>query len=152
MKSNLREKSREERFDEVFQIVLIIVALSFDILWVSGRTPIPEIAVFIFALSFWAIGNLKGGVWEYPLKLGSFNLTIILFTNFYLISIHGDLAALGIWEMVWGALLLPLLCTVITVSLGQYLKETIDRSLTRDILIGGTLGYMISMSLLFMFG
>ena len=50
----MREKDREERFDEVFQIVLIVVALSFDILWNSGRVPIAEISVFIFTLTIWA--------------------------------------------------------------------------------------------------
>ena len=46
----MRERSREERFDEVYQIVLIVVALSFDILYVTRRTPFAEIAVFIFVL------------------------------------------------------------------------------------------------------
>ncbi len=96
MKLKLPEKSREERFDEVFQMVLIVVALSFDILWTTGRIPFAEILVFIYALTFWAYGNLKGGIWEYPLKLGSFNLSLTLLTNFYVISIYGDLAVLGL--------------------------------------------------------
>jgi len=70
----LSERSREQRFDEVYQVILIVVALSFDILWISGHFPIAEIAVFIWILTFWAFGNLKGGIWEYPLKVGSFNL------------------------------------------------------------------------------
>ncbi|MHA2386366.1 MAG: hypothetical protein ACXAEE_09175, partial [Candidatus Thorarchaeota archaeon] len=69
----MNEKSRAQRFDEVYQMVLIIVALSFDILWSTGRLPIAEIAVFIFVLVLWAYGNLKGETWEYPLKLGSCN-------------------------------------------------------------------------------
>lgn len=143
MNLKLREKSREERFDEVFQLVLIVVALSFDILWTTGRTPIAEIAVFIYALFFWAYGNLRGGIWEYPFKLGSFNLSIMLLTNFYVLSIFNDLAIISLWEIVIGAFILPALCLSVTVVLISYLKETIDLSITSYIVIGITLGYII---------
>ncbi|MFW9973893.1 MAG: hypothetical protein ACFFDQ_01320 [Candidatus Thorarchaeota archaeon] len=139
----MREKSREERFDEVFQLVLIVVALSFDILWTTGRTPIAEIAVFIYALFFWAFGNLKGGIWEYPCKLGSFNLSIMLLTNFYVLSIFDSLAILLLWEIVVGVIVLPAICFTITVVLILYLKETIDFKITGYIVIGITFGYMI---------
>jgi len=145
------ERSREERFDDVFQMVLIVVALSFDILWTSGRIPIAEIAVFIFALTIWAYGNLKGGIWEYPLKLGSFNLSLILLTNFYIISIYGDLTILALWEVFVGVIIMPLLCLTIAAGLASYLKENLDQSITRGILIGGTLGYIISISALLFF-
>ncbi|MFW9927377.1 MAG: hypothetical protein ACFFDM_11540 [Candidatus Thorarchaeota archaeon] len=55
------EKSREERFDEVFQMVLIVVALSFDILWTTGRIPFAEILVFIYALTFLGVWQSQGG-------------------------------------------------------------------------------------------
>ncbi|MHA2118239.1 MAG: hypothetical protein ACW98J_04905 [Candidatus Thorarchaeota archaeon] len=142
------EKSREERFDEVFQMVLIVVALSFDILWATGRLPIAEIAVFVFVLMIWAYGNLKGGIWEYPLKLGSINLAIILLTNFYTVAVFGDLAFLGLWGLVISAFVLPLICVAITLSLVSYLRESVDRQITMGILVGGTLGYILSMSLL----
>ena len=145
------EKSRQQRFDDVFQMVLIVVALSFDILWTSGRTPMAEIAVFIFALTIWAYGNLKGGIWEYPLKIGSFNLSLILFTNFYIISIYGDLTVLTLLEVVMGTLVMPILYVIISVGIARYLKDTIDIRITRDILIGGTLGYILSVSLLIFF-
>jgi hypothetical protein len=61
----LSERSREQRFDEVYQVILIVVALSFDILWTSGHFPLAEIAVFMWILAFWAFGNLKGGIWEF---------------------------------------------------------------------------------------
>lgn len=144
MNPKLSEKSREERFDEVFQMVLIVVALSFDILWTSGRIPIAEIMVFIYALTFWAYGNLKGGIWEYPLKLGSFNLSLTLLTNFYVISIYGDLTILGMWEIVLGVFVLPIFCLIITALLVSYLKETVDRRLSSYIVIGVTIGYILS--------
>ncbi|MHA1949390.1 MAG: hypothetical protein ACXAAO_02950 [Candidatus Thorarchaeota archaeon] len=102
-------------------------------------------------LVLWAYGNLRGGMWEYPLKLGSFNLAIILLTNFYVISIYGDLAILGLWEIAMGAFVLPIVCVIITASLASYLKEALDRPATLGVVIGGTLGYMISMSLLLLF-
>jgi len=139
----LREKSREERFDEVYQLVLIVVALSFDILWTAGKTPIVEIAVFIYALAFWAYGNLKGGIWEYPLKLGSFNLSIMLLTNFYILSIFQDFSIIPILEIAIGAFVLPAICLVITILLISYLRETIDLSLTSYIVIGITIGYIV---------
>ncbi len=144
----MREKSREERFDEVFQIVLIVVALSFDILWKLDRIPIAEIAVFIFTISIWAYGTLKGGIWEYPLKIGSFNLSLMLLTNFYVISIYGDLTIVGLLERIVGALVLPLVCLMISLVLASYLKDTLDRGTTLGILLGGTLGYMISINML----
>jgi len=147
----MREKNREERFDEVFQIVLLVVALSFDIIWTSERVPIAEIAVFIFTLAIWAYGNLKGGIWEYPLKIGSFNLSLMLLTNFYVISIYGDLTLVGIGERLVGAFVLPIICFIISLSLASYLKETLDRDTTRGILIGGTLGYVASISMLLLF-
>ncbi|MGY5881604.1 MAG: hypothetical protein RTV31_15240 [Candidatus Thorarchaeota archaeon] len=147
----MREKSREERFDEVFQIVLIVVALSFDILWTSGRIPIAEIAVFIFTLSIWAYGNLKGGTVEYPFKIGSFNLALMLLTNFYVISIYGDLALVGVLERVVGAIILPVACLFISLLLASYMKDTLDRSTTHGILFGGTIGYMMSINLLLIF-
>jgi hypothetical protein len=148
VKWELNERSREERFDQVFQMVLIVVALSFDILWSAGRIPIAEIAVFIFALTIWAYGNLKGGKIEYPYKIGSFNLFILLLTNFYSFAVFGDLAYLGLWELVISAIVLPMICIAITLCLVSYLKDLLDKEITNGILIGGTLGYMISMSLL----
>ena len=147
----MREKDREERFDEVFQIVLIVVALSFDILWNSGRVPIAEISVFIFTLCIWAYGNLKGGMVEYPFKIGSFNLALMLLTNFYVISIYGDLALVGMLERIVGAIVLPIVCLIISLSLASYLKDTLDRSTTVGILIGGTIGYMASINMLLLF-
>jgi hypothetical protein len=142
----MREKSREERFDDVFQIVLIVVALSFDILWIS-KVPIAEILVFIFALVIWAYGNLKGSKTEYPFKIGSFNLLIILLTNFYSSAAFTYLEGLDIWLVIISAIVLPLLCLVISYSLARYLKDALDKEITRGILFGGTLGYMISMTL-----
>ncbi|MFW9911319.1 MAG: hypothetical protein ACFFEU_02555 [Candidatus Thorarchaeota archaeon] len=147
----MSERTREQRFDDVFQMVLIIVALSFDILWAIGRFPVAEIAVFIFVLMIWAYGNLKGGVLEYPFKLGSFNLAIILLTNFYAVAMFGDMTLLGLWELVISAFALPLICVAITLSLVSYLRESIDREITMGIVIGGTVGYIFSMSLFFIF-
>lgn len=148
----MTEKSREERFDEVFQMILIVVALSFDILWISGRFPIAEIAVFIYVLSFWAYGNLKGGVWEYPLKLGSFNLSITLMTNFYIVGVFGDIGLLDLWGIGLSIIALPALCLILSIVLAAYLKESADRSMVVPILIGGTLGYAISMSAVILLG
>jgi len=144
----MRERSREERFDDVYQMVLIVVALSFDILWSSGRPGIAEVVVFIFALSIWAYGNLKGGIWEYPLKIGSFNLALILLTNFYVISIYGDLTILALWEVLLGVVVMPLVCVTIAAGIASYLKENLDQGITRGVLIGGTLCYVISISAL----
>ena len=144
----MAERSREQRFDDVYQMVLIVVALSFDILWASDRMPIAEIAVFIFALTIWAYGTLKGGIWEYPLKVGSFNLSLILLTNFYVISIYGDLTILAMWEVLLGVIVMPLVCISIAAGIASYLKDTLDQSITRGILIGGTLGYMLSITAL----
>ena len=149
----MRERSREERFDQVFQMILIVVALSFDILWTAAvRLPIAEIAVFIFALVIWAYGNLKGGIIEYPFKIGSFNLLILLLTNFYSFAVFGDMVYLGLWELVISALVLPLVCLSITISIFSYLKDLLDKEVTYGIVIGGTLGYVISMSLLIILG
>ena len=148
----MREKSCEERFDEVFQMVLIIVALSFDLLWAAGNVPLAEIAVFIFVLIIWGYGNLRGGMWEYPLKLGSFNLSIILLTNFYAFAVMGEQDLPMMWKLATNAIIFPIVCLLVTLSLVHYLRETIDRRVTRDILIGGTLGYIISMSLVIFFG
>ncbi len=104
--------------------------------------------MFVFVLVLWAYGNLRGGIWEYPYKLGSFNLAIILLTNFYVISIYGNLALLGLWERVLGAIALPIICVLISAVLASYLKDTLNRQMTYGILIGGTLGYMLSMSVL----
>jgi hypothetical protein len=133
-------------------MVLIIVALSFDILWATGRLPIAEIAVFIFVLTIWAYGNLKGDIYEYPFKLGSFNLAIILLTNFYAAAMFSDFALFGIWELVISAFSLPIICVVITLILAKYLRDFVDRDITMGIVIGGTIGYVMSMSLFFFFG
>ena len=142
----MTERSRENRFDEVFQIILIVVALSFDILWSSGRFPIAEIVVFLWILTFWAYGNLKGGIWEYPLKVGSFNLAIILMTNFYMVGVFLDLALLSPWEILLTIVALPGLCLILSLVLASYLKESVDRTIALPVLIGGTLGYVLSMS------
>ncbi len=144
MNSDLTEKSREDRFDEVFQMVLIVVALSFDILWRDDNVPIAEIIVFMYVLSFWAYGNLKGGAWEFPLKLGSFNLSITLMTNFYIVGIFGNVRDLGLWELVVSVIALPALCLIISLALASYMKESANRIMTLPILIGGTLGYIVS--------
>jgi hypothetical protein len=141
----LSERSREQRFDEVFQVILIVVALSFDILWLSGNPPIAQIAVFIWILSFWAFGNLKGGIWEYPLKVGSFNLAITLMTNFYTIGVLGDITVLGLGVILLTVVALPVLCLIISLVLMSYLREVADRTVALPVLIGGTMGYVFSM-------
>ncbi|MFX1261850.1 MAG: hypothetical protein ACFFAZ_07185 [Promethearchaeota archaeon] len=147
----MSERTREQRFDEVFQMVLIIVALSFDILWATGRFPVAEIAVFIFVLTIWAYGNLKGGIQEYPYKLGSFNLAITLLTNFYAAAMLGDFALYDLWELAISAILLPIICAIVTLVLFSYLRESADREITLGIILGGTIGYVCSVLLLFMF-
>jgi hypothetical protein len=133
-------------------MVLIIVALSFDILWAFGSIPLAEIAVFIFVLIILGYGNLRGGMWEYPLKLGSFNLSIILLVNFYSFAIVGEQVLPTMPRLVINVVTFPIICLLVTLSLAYYLRESIDHSLTRDTLIGATLGYMISMSLVIFFG
>ena len=137
----MTERSREQRFDEVFQMVLIVVALSFDILWSSGRPPLAEIIVFLWILSFWAYGNLKGGIWEYPLKVGSFNLSITLMTNFYIVGIFGDITSLGLLQIIIAIVALPVLCLVISLILASYIGEAVDRTIALPVIIGGTIGY-----------
>ncbi|MFW9768187.1 MAG: hypothetical protein ACFFF9_05925 [Candidatus Thorarchaeota archaeon] len=138
----MSERSREQRFDEVYQIILIIVGLSFDILYESGRFPLAEIAVFMWILTFWAYGNLKGGIWEYPLKIGSFNLAITLMTNFYVVGMFRNLTVLDLWEILLVIVAFPLLCLIISLVLASYLKEAVDRTIALPVLIGGTLGYV----------
>ena len=148
----MSERSRKERFDEVFQIVLIIVALSFDILWFFDRVPIAEIGVFIFILIIWAFGNLKGGQEEYSFKLGSFNLSILLLTNFYTIALTGNQDLPLLLEIAYSILALPAICLGISIILYSYLKEFIERESAIGILIGGTLGYTISMLMVAILG
>ncbi len=148
----MSDRSREERFDEVFQMILIVVALSFDILWTAGRFPIAEIAVFVWILTFWAYGNLKGGIWEYPLKVGSFNLAIILMTNFYTVGVFGDITTLGLMELLLAIVALPALCLIISLVLAAYLRDVANRTITLPILFGGTLGYILSMNLILFLG
>jgi len=140
----MNERSRTARFDEVFQIVLIIVALSFDILWFFGYTPIAEIAVFIFALVIWATGNLLGGEWEYALKLGSFNFSLILLTNFYFFAALGRVYYIQFWELIMGTVVLPVICFIITSILVIYLKDYLNRRPAFIFLINTTLGYIIA--------
>ena len=140
----MSERSREQRFDEVYQVILIVVALSFDILWTSGHFPLAEIAVFLWILAFWAFGNLKGGIWEYPLKVGSFNLSTTLLTNFYMVGVFGDITTLGLWENLVTIVILPSLCLIISLVLMSYLREVVNRTIALPVLIGGTLGYILS--------
>ena len=147
----MRERSREERFDEVYQIVLIVVALSFDLLW-TIKIPTAEILVFIFALVIWAYGNIKGGNIEYPFKIGSFNLLIILLTNFYSFAALGDIMTLGLEALLLSAIALPIICLLISYSLFRYMRDVLDKEITNGLLIGGTLGYMISITIVFFLG
>ncbi|MFW9838987.1 MAG: hypothetical protein ACFFE7_15830 [Candidatus Thorarchaeota archaeon] len=142
----MNERGREQRFDEVFQMILIIIALLFDILFTSEEFPLAEIAVFIWILTFWAYGNLKGGIWEYPLKLGSFNLSTTLMTNFYSVAIFGEISVLKTTEFVIAVIVLPFLCLIISLVFATYLKEFADRVITLPVLIGGTLGYILSVT------
>ena len=148
----MSERSREQRFDEVFQIILIVVALSFDILLIEGRFPIAEVAVFIWILTFWAYGNLKGGIWEYPLKVGSFNLATTLMTNFYMVGVFGDIVFQDLSATFLTLIALPVLCLIISLVLASYLKDSIDRTIALPILIGGTLGYVFSMTAVLFLG
>ena len=148
----MSERDRRKRFDEIYQVVLIIVALSFDILWFFGRIPIAEIAVFMFILLIWAYGNLRGGESEYSFKLGSFNLSILLLTNFYTIALTGNHELPLILEVAFAIIALPVLCLCISMLLYSYLKEFIDRESAIGILIGGTLGYTLSMLMVAIFG
>ncbi|MGY5876888.1 MAG: hypothetical protein RTU30_14155 [Candidatus Thorarchaeota archaeon] len=139
------EKTREDRFDDVYQIVLIVVALSFDILWFFGRIPIAEIAVFIFILVIWAYGHLKGGETEYAYKLGSFNLSVLLLTNFYTVALTGNQDLPLLLQIVAAIIVFPAICLIISMVLYSYLKESVHQETAIGILVGGTLGYTISM-------
>ncbi|MHA1961476.1 MAG: hypothetical protein ACW99U_14735 [Candidatus Thorarchaeota archaeon] len=148
----MSERSRFQRFDEVYQIVLIIVALSFDILWFFGYIPAAEIAVFVFVLIIWAYGNLRGGIWEYPMKLGSFNLSLMLQTRLYFVAMIGRLEILNLGEQIFAGIALPLVCVLITLTLARYLGDTIDRDITMGMIVGGTFGYVITTNLVVFLG
>ena len=75
----------------------------------------------------------------------------MLLTNFYVISIYGDLALVGALERVVGAIILPVVCLFISLLLASYMKDTLDRSMTHGILFGGTIGYMLSINMLLIF-
>jgi len=137
------ERTRMERFDDVYQIVLIVVALSFDILWFFGYIPVAEIAVFIFVLIIWAYGNLRGDEWEYSLKLGSFNFSIILLSSFYYMAVRGSTDFLNFWEVALATIIIPIVCLGITLLLVAYLKENIIRRPTLILLLNETVGYMV---------
>ncbi len=138
------EKSREERFDDVFQIVLIVVALSFDIPWFFGRIPIAETGVFVFILVIWAFGHLKGGETEYAFKLGSFNQAILLLTNFYTLALTGT-QDLPLFFDITSILVFSIICISISATLYSYLRGSADRETSIGILVGGTVGYVAAM-------
>jgi hypothetical protein len=78
-------------------------------------------------------------------------LSILLLTNFYAFAVFGDTTVLGIWGIIISVIFLPLVCLGITYSLMRYLKEYLDREIANGIVIGGTIGYMLSIALLIIF-
>lgn len=74
----MSRRSRVKRFDEVFQIVLVIEAIFLEFTWTFVQTTLLNVISFVLALILWIWGNLKGGVWEYRLKVISFFVLFIL--------------------------------------------------------------------------
>ena len=106
----------------------------------------------MFILLIWAYGNLRGGESEYSYKLGSFNLSILLLTNFYTVALTGNQELPLFLEVAFVIIALPALSFCISMLLYSYLKEFVDRESALGILIGGTLGYAISMLMVAIFG
>ena len=59
---------------------------------------------------------------------------------------------LGFEALLISVITLPIVCLLISYSLVRYLGEILDKETTRGLLIGGTLGYMISMTIVFFIG
>ena len=68
--------------------------------------------------------------------LGSFNMAIILLSNFYTTALTGNQEIPPLLNILVGGVLFPLSCLGISFSLYRYLNESIDREIVRGILIG----------------
>ena len=67
-------------------------------------------------------------------------------TNFYMVGVFGSVTILDLWVAVLTIVALPILCLIISLVLASYLKEAVERTIALPVLIGGTLGYAISMA------
>jgi predicted Na+-dependent transporter len=64
----------------------------------------------------------------------------------------GETTLAGLWGLVISAILLPIVCLALSYSLIKYIGDQLDKEVTNGIVLGGTIGYMISMSLLILLG
>jgi len=63
-----------------------------------------------------------------------------------------DASPLGLSEILITTVTLPILCLVVSLVRAFYLKESLDQTRTPRILVGGTLGYITSVSRLLLLG
>jgi hypothetical protein len=61
-----------------------------------------------------------------------------------MVGVFGDITTLGLWENLVTIVILSSLCLIISLVLMSYLREVVNRTIALPVLIGGTLGYILS--------
>jgi len=130
----LIERGHEQRFDEVFQLVIVIGAILVEFIWTFQEHvgTFFLIAIFALVLTFWAVGTLKGGRLEYRFKLIGFQTMLFLLINEFVIGLTSE-QSLGIYKTTM--LASAFLAFILTFPLIKYLGDFTSKSLARISLV-----------------
>jgi len=87
------------------------------------------IVIFAIVLTFWAVGNLKGGKLEYMFKLVGFQTMLFLLINEFMLS----LATIEQHLEIYGTIMLAsvILSFILSFPLINYLRDFTDKTLAR---------------------
>lgn len=122
----MAEIERRERFNDVFQMVLIIETLLIEYAWTIQVKNIEVILCFYIAtLIFWIFSHLKGGNWEYGLKLLDFQM--VIFTIGMLLSVFIFSAVPPHVILVIDLFVVPISSFLVTLPIINYLTNYIKR-------------------------
>jgi hypothetical protein len=145
----LVKKDRAERFDEVFQLMLIIETILIEFSFVE-KANFFVVLLFVISVLLWAFGTLTGGTDEYPIKLLGFQSSLIVMFFVLLISSIGqiDLTVIIITAVVG----IPSLAVIITLPFVYYLSDFLDRKKSFRLMALGTAALLFGIIVAIMFG
>ncbi len=140
--SVLAKRSREERFNDVFQIFIIVNTLLLEFVWSSyGRIGGTVILLFAYigTLGIWAFAHLRGGDIEFPAKITGFKLSLDSVCGLLLLLSSNTLRNIMIGNIIIIASnLIPSLLLL------SYLRERAERRVTLILLTSETLAQIIA--------
>ena len=146
----LPKRSRTQRFDEVFQLMILVEAILLEFAWTFVRASVLMVIMFIGTLLLWIIGTLVSTN-EYTIKTLGFYLLFTSLSVLFLsciVPVPPTSPTELLLEFLMFGIVIPIIGLFLSIHLISYLGTSVDRSMSLVMVICTTVGYVTTAFLL----